>query len=67
MKKTYTTPVAEIIVLEVHPLLDASGVSSPDQGIGYGGVDENAELDPESRVLYEKYRAWDDEEMDEQY
>lgn len=62
MRKTYTTPLTEIIVLEVHPFLDASGVSSPDQGIGYGGVDEDGERDPESRVLYEKYHAWDDEE-----
>ena len=62
MKKTYTTPITEIIVFEMLPLLNLSGVSSSDQGIGYGGVDEDGESDPESRVLYEKYRAWDDEE-----
>ena len=62
MKKTYTTPITEIIVFEMLPLLNLSGVSSSDQGIGYGGVDEDGERDPESRVLYEKYRAWDDEE-----
>jgi hypothetical protein len=47
MKKEYESPQTAVIVLEVQPLMAASGVDSPDRGISYGGVDEDGEFDPD--------------------
>ena len=43
-KKEYMTPSMELIDMDALTLLAGSGVTSDD--IGYGGVDENGELDP---------------------
>jgi len=47
MKKTYMTPVTEMIDVEVKEQLLT--VSGGDTGIGYGGVDESGTLDPANR------------------
>lgn len=47
MKKTYMTPVTEMIDVEVKEQLLT--VSGGDTGIGYGGVDESGSLDPAGR------------------
>lgn len=47
MKKTYMTPVTEMIDVEVKEQLLT--VSGGDTGIGYGGVDESGTLDPAGR------------------
>lgn len=47
MKKTYMTPVTEMIDVEVKEQLLT--VSGGDTGIGYGGVDESGTLDPADR------------------
>ncbi len=47
MKKTYMTPVTEMIKMDItEQLLTVSG---GDTGIGYGGVDESGTLDPADR------------------
>ena len=47
MKKTYMTPVTEMIDVEVKEQLLT--VSGGDTGIGSGGVDESGTLDPANR------------------
>ena len=47
MKKTYMTPVAEMIDVEVKEQLLT--ISGGDTGIGYGGVDDSGTLDPAGR------------------
>ena len=47
MKKTYMTPMTEMIDVEVKEQLLT--VSGGDTGIGYGGVDESGTLDPADR------------------
>ena len=47
MKKTYMTPVTEMIDVEVKEQLLT--VSGGDTGIGYGGVDESGSLEPANR------------------
>ena len=42
------------------PLMEGPGVESPDKGIGYGGVDDEGERDPESRLSWD---VWSEEEM----
>lgn len=61
MKKEYKTPLAEILHCTLQPLMEASGVSSEERGIGYGGVDEEGSGDPESRQLYDPYQVWGEE------
>ncbi len=45
MKKTYITPEMEKLDIENMTLL--AGSVTGDNGIGYGGVDEEGEYDPE--------------------
>ncbi len=45
MKKTYMTPMMEVMEVKANHLLMASGVNS-DLGIGYGGVDDGGTIDP---------------------
>ena len=47
MKKTYMTPITEMIDVEVKEQLLT--VSGGDTGIGYGGVDESGSLEPANR------------------
>ena len=47
MKKTYMTPVTEVMEMNItEQLLTISG---GDTGIGYGGVDPSGSLDPADR------------------
>lgn len=48
MKAKYITPGMEIEELSVENMIATSGVTS-DNGIGYGGVDEDGSLTPSSR------------------
>lgn len=48
MKTIYITPSMEILELSVENMIATSGVYS-DNGIGYGGVDEEGTLTPSSR------------------
>ena len=57
MKKEYQAPQIALLECWGEPLMEGSGVESPDKGIGYGGVDDNGECDPESRQSWD---IWDD-------
>lgn len=47
MKKTYMTPLTEVMEMNItEQLLTISG---GDKNIGYGGVDESGSLDPAGR------------------
>lgn len=50
MKKNYITPIVEIHLLNSQEVLSSVSDSiSSSNGVGYGGVDEEGELDPSSR------------------
>lgn len=57
MKKEYQAPKIALLKCCGKPLMKGSGVESPDKGIGYGGVDDDGERDPESRQSWD---IWDD-------
>lgn len=60
MKKTYLQPLAMVEEMETWSIIcDSQGGVQSDNGIGYGGVDVNGELDPASRQCRD---IWDDEE-----
>ena len=62
MKKTYIAPaITREVALKVHTMLCASGVTSDENGIGYGGVDTGGTMDPSAR----EGDFWDDEADDE--
>ena len=61
MNKIYAHPQAVITDIEVREFLMASGVSNPERGIDYGGVDEEGEKDPASR----RYDVWENEEEED--
>ena len=54
MRKTYIVPSTKVMECESEELLVATGVYS-DQGINYGGVDEDGEREADSR-----HNIWDD-------
>lgn len=59
MKKiAYQTPEVKVKALIMDQLM-AGSVTAPDQGIGYGGVDEEGEKDPEAK-LFQSTSVWDD-------
>ncbi|MBR1665464.1 MAG: hypothetical protein IJ699_04485 [Bacteroidaceae bacterium] len=49
MKRTYTIPDMKVVQVQHETFIAISGVksNSNDINIGYGGVDDNGELDPE--------------------
>ena len=50
--------------MEAETIICASqGVTSSDKGIGYGGVNEDGDLDPAAR----RYDVWEGEEGFEEY
>ncbi|MCR4809312.1 MAG: hypothetical protein K5896_05585 [Prevotella sp.] len=49
MKKKYLQPWTVVIKLKHATMLCASKGVTSDKGIGYGGVDEEGEKDPEAR------------------
>lgn len=62
MKKEYMRPMVGIKEAMAESLLEQTSMSvttNTDYGITYGGVDENGEMDPESRGL-SSYSVWDD-------
>ena len=60
MKKRYFAPETLVVRTAIEQLLSGSGVQS-DNGIGYGGVDEDGSKDPSAR----RHRSeWDDDEED---
>lgn len=59
MKKTYIEPHIEMRQIHAEQVIASSEITS-NNGIGYGGVDEEGELDPE--VKEEKHKdVWDDD------
>jgi len=49
MKKNYMTPETELVEMDmpVCLLADSDDIVSEDYGLGYGGVDEEGEKDPD--------------------
>ena len=62
MKKEYQVPQMAFFACWTDPLLDVSGVNSPDKGIDYGGVDNDGERNPESRHSWDVWGDVDDTE-----
>ena len=63
MKKTYIIPLTEIEEVSMVTLQTASGVKGMMNGtleIGFGGVDENGELEPAANG----FGNWDDDSWD---
>lgn len=63
MKKTYISPEITVEICDCLLLQSASGVTglmNDRLEIGYGGVDEEGELDPSSNSS----RIWDDDDWD---
>ena len=58
MKKTYIQPCMEEMQAQAVQMLAVSGVIGSN-GIGYGGVDSDGSLNPETKE--EKWDLWDDE------
>ena len=50
-KREYMTPIVEEIEVEDMELMVGSGVNS--DGIGYGGIDTEGDLDPEQKNKHE--------------
>lgn len=57
MKKEYVRPLMEREEADIEQMLASSLISS-DNGIGYGGVDEDGTLDPE--VKEDDWSLWED-------
>lgn len=63
MKKiAYQTPEVKVKTLFMESLMQGSGVTGTGDGIdlGYGGVDENGELEGEAKKGYNNHSVWDD-------
>ena len=67
MKKNYMTPATEWLFVKSASLLTGSGVSgsgngdAPGSDIGYGGTDDEGNMDPAARRHND---VWEDEEED---
>ena len=62
MKKTYIAPNTDVVEIESEMILSASGVSSSDTGIGYGGVDTEGSKDAEAKPIgscWDSKDSWD--------
>ncbi|MBQ5981960.1 MAG: hypothetical protein IJL54_07335 [Prevotella sp.] len=58
MKKVYIIPTITFVSYQVEAIMqEVSGVFGPDQGIGYGGVDEEGTKDPAAK----SFSVWDEE------
>ncbi len=64
MKKTYLQPLTEVVRMGTLSFICASKGVTSNNGIDYGGVDEDGELDPASRRR--RRDVWDDEEEEEE-
>ena len=58
MKKRYISPDCIILNLQVAKIISTSGGVSSNNGIGYGGVDEDGDLDPAVKL---HTNSWDEE------
>jgi hypothetical protein len=57
MKKVYIIPGIKFISYQGEAIMqNGSGVFGPDQGIGYGGVDEDGSKDP----AVKSFSVWDE-------
>ena len=57
MKKIYIIPGITFVSYQVEAIMqEASGVFSPNQGIDYGGVDEEGSKDPAAK----SFSVWDE-------
>lgn len=65
MKKTYLQPSMVVVTTMAATIICGSESVSSDNGIGYGGVDEEGELEPASRRR--RRNVWEDEELEEEY
>ena len=68
MKKAYLQPFTEMVVIGTTTMICGSGdvtSSGSVDGITYGGVDEEGELEPASRRR--RRNVWEDEELEEEY
>ena len=61
MKKTYLQPSTEMVIIGTTTMICGSQDIKSDNGITYGGVDENGEKDPSSRRQRD---VWEEEEED---
>ena len=59
MKKTYIAPNTVVVEIESEMILSASGVSSSDTGIGYGGVDTEGSKDAEAKSVGSCWDYWE--------
>ena len=64
MKKTYIQPLTEVVRMGTWNFICASEGVTSNNGIDYGGVDEDGELDPASR---RRRDVWDDGEEEEEF
>ena len=57
MKKVYFAPQTEILEYMTEEMIAASGVTTDDEtfDIGFGGIDIEGDLDPESRIPMGKF------------
>ena len=65
MKKTYQQPSAVMAYIGTATIICGSqDITSNNNDIGYGGVDEGGTKDPASR---RQHNLWEDEEEEEQF
>lgn len=58
MKKNYDSPRIEVVLLLSEDIITSSGVTSEENGIGYGGVDNDGTNRADGRS---RNSIWDDE------
>lgn len=51
MKRIYLAPAVDVLEYVTEGMVCGSGVTS-DEGIGYGGIDENGAMEAETRQLF---------------
>ena len=60
MKKTYIQPLTEVVRMGTMSFICASKGVTSNNGIDYGGVDEDGSKDPSAN----RFKAWDDDDWD---
>ena len=62
MRKTYLQPMFRVVRVRPAALIcDSQRITNPDRGFTYGGVDEDGDLEPESRSMHRHRSVWDDD------
>jgi len=51
MKRTYIAPATEVLECMTEQMIATSDVTS-DNGLDYGGIDENGSMEAETRMLF---------------